>query len=60
MGEQRAKYVEIAESIKAKIRNGELKQGQKLDSEHQLCSVFGVSRQTVRRALEVLEKEGLA
>ncbi|MDX1934056.1 MAG: GntR family transcriptional regulator [Capsulimonadales bacterium] len=51
-------YVEIASSLKGRIRRGDFEAG-KLPSERELTSEYGVQRATVRRALQVLEAEGL-
>lgn len=53
------KYMELAKWINDQIRENELRAGQKLYSETELQKMFGVSRQTVRRALAVLEQEGI-
>ena len=45
---------QIANHIKQKIIDGELKPGQKLPSEKELCEIFDVSRPTVRDALKSL------
>ena len=52
-------YVQIAESIRRRIRSGKLKVGDRLESERQLASNFGVSLMTARQALQSLEEEGL-
>lgn len=59
MGELVAKYEEILTWIKGRLEKGELKPGDRVESEHQLCSQFQVSRQTVRHAIAVLEHEGV-
>lgn len=59
MEEAVAKYKEICLWIKNRLEHGELKPGDKIESEHQLCSQFQVSRQTVRHAIAVLEEEGI-
>ncbi len=45
--------------ILQKIISGELKEGDKLPSEHRICQVFAVSRPTVREALMRLHADGL-
>jgi DNA-binding FadR family transcriptional regulator len=49
----------IVDQIKALVRDGRLKPGDRLPSERELCTRFGVSRVTVREALRVLEANGL-
>ena len=49
-----AKYRQITDWIQNRIASGELASGEKLESEHEISSYFGVSRQTVRHALAVL------
>lgn len=53
------KYMELAKWINDQIQTKELRPGQKLYSENELREMFGVSRQTVRRALGLLEQEGI-
>lgn len=53
------KYTEIYDYIKNKILNDEYKAGEKLPSENELTSLFNVSRNTVRRAINQLSFEGL-
>lgn len=54
-----AKYSELVGWMQNKIRNGELHPGDKFYSENTLCVKFGISRQTVRHAMKILEEEGL-
>lgn len=54
-----AKYQRVVDWIKERIENGELRDGDRLETEQEIGRMFGVSRQTVRRGLEVLEKEEL-
>ena len=53
------KYMELAKWINDQIQGEQLHTGQKLYSEKQLQEIFGVSRQTVRRAIGLLEQEGI-
>ena len=52
-----SKYLTLVNWIRNKIENGEIKYGEKLYSENELSSMFGMSRQTVRQALNVLVQE---
>ena len=54
-----AKYQEICLWVKELLESGELKPGDKVESEYKLCKRFQVSRQTVRHAISVLEEEGI-
>lgn len=53
------KYVDVVNWIKDQIEEKNLIPGQKLYSENELCQKFGISRQTVRHALNILEKENI-
>ena len=59
MGNPTPKYLELVNWIQGQIKGGELQPGQKMYSENTLGEMFGVSRQTVRHAIGVLEREGL-
>ncbi|MCS7062293.1 MAG: GntR family transcriptional regulator [Anaerolineae bacterium] len=52
-------YTQIAEEIKRQIERGELRPGDRLWSEAELCKRFQVSRGTVREALDLLSSAGL-
>ena len=52
-------YQQLAELLKEEIHAGRYKQGQKLPTELELCKLYHVSRNTVRGALQQLEKENL-
>lgn len=54
-----AKYYNLVNWIRESITTGKLKPGDKLSSENELSRDFSLSRQTVRRALDVLEEEGI-
>ena len=53
------KYQKVADWLEQKIAEGVYQPGEKLPSEQSLREQFDVSRQTVRRALEILEGKGL-
>lgn len=55
---KKPKYYDLMEDLEEKILNNEYPQGEKLPSENELSSRYGVSRQTVRSALEILESKG--
>lgn len=52
------KYQELMEQLRAQIRSGQIQPGQKLPSENTLSAAYQVSRQTVRKALAILQNEG--
>src|SRR5216683_4057776 len=49
------RYLQIAETLRRDLRG----EGERIESEHQLCARFNVSRPTIRQALDVLVEEGL-
>jgi GntR family transcriptional regulator len=53
------KYAEIGGEIEAAIASGELAPGDRLPPERALAAAYGVSRMTVRQALQALESRGL-
>lgn len=55
---QLPKYQTIENEIKSQIENGELKPGDMIPSENQLCELHNTSRMTVRQALNNLVIEG--
>ena len=55
---RKVKYLEIEEEIKNAIKNGELKPGDKVDSESILKKKYGVSTITVRKAFNYLINDG--
>ncbi len=57
--EKKAKYQEIIHWMKEQVADGEYKAGDKIPSEHELSRHFGVSRQTARHAVALLEEEGM-
>lgn len=52
-------YQQLAQRLKEEIHAGRYKEGDKLPTELELCQLYAVSRNTVRGALEQLEKETL-
>ncbi len=51
-------YAQLAAQLESLIRSGELKAGELLPSEPELCETLGISRSTVRQAFAHLEEEG--
>lgn len=51
-------YFQLKELFLEKIENEELKEGDKIPSESELQDIFGISRATVRKAIELLVNEG--
>ncbi|MET7935383.1 winged helix-turn-helix domain-containing protein [Streptomyces sp. NPDC005322] len=56
----RAKYLEIANDFKRRIRDGQLPPGEKLPSETELMKTHGVSRTVARQAISRLREDGYA
>ncbi len=52
-------YFQIAENLKQAIEDGTLKPGERLDNELDLTERLGVSRPTVRQAVQRLVEQGL-
>ena len=52
-------YEEVVAQIEAAILNGDLRPGDFLPAERELCESFGVSRTAVREALFALDQSGL-
>jgi DNA-binding GntR family transcriptional regulator len=58
-GSSVTRYRKIADELRTAIESGQLPAGSVLPSEAELVARHGVSRATVRRALDVLESDGL-
>ncbi|MET8117575.1 GntR family transcriptional regulator [Streptomyces prasinus] len=52
-------YRRIAAELLGELHDGAIPPGERLPGERQLAGHFGVSRETVRQALEVLRRDGL-
>ncbi|MBA1334479.1 MAG: hypothetical protein HPY66_2328 [Firmicutes bacterium] len=52
-------YMLVAEQIESLIKEGKIKAGDRLPSERDMASQFGISRATIREALTALEMQGL-
>jgi GntR family transcriptional repressor for pyruvate dehydrogenase complex len=50
---------QVYATLKEQLMNGAWREGEKLPSEHEFCDMFGVSRVTIRAALQQLEILGL-
>jgi GntR family transcriptional regulator len=57
-GDGVARYYRLYELLSAALQDGTIPPDSALPSEPQLCARYGISRTTVRRALERLEREG--
>ncbi len=52
-------YFQVENLIKKSIEKGALKNGEKIPSEAELCKMFDVSRNTIRKAISDLIEEGV-
>lgn len=52
-------HTQICEALRLQIQNARLKAGENFPSERELAELYGVSRMTVRQALQRLRQEGL-
>lgn len=57
--QQRKLADQVTQQLQEKISLGELKPGEKIPTEPELMSLFGVGRSTIREAVRVLVKAGL-
>jgi GntR family transcriptional regulator len=53
------RYHQIADVLRARIREGALRPGARLDNQRRLAKSFGVTLMTLRQGLELLEREHL-
>ncbi len=56
---EQPRYVVVARRLAAAVSGGQLRRGDRLPGERELCRIFDVSRVTVRRALEELRLQSL-
>lgn len=59
MAKQLPKYKEIERDLLSQIQNGQLKAGDRVMTENELCERYQVSRMTARKALESLAVQGI-
>lgn len=59
MSQKRGLYHFVVSDIADEILAGNVKSGEKLPTEHQLCELYDVSRTVIRDALRVLTNKGL-
>lgn len=52
-------YLQISESLRARIQAGEWPRGSQIPTEAELCQAYDVSRITIRQALALLVRDGL-
>ena len=53
-----SKYILVSNDLAARIQSGMYPAGSRMPAESQLIREYGVSRDTLRKALAVLEQEG--
>ena len=53
-------YQQLSDVLEKRIANREIQAGARLPSENDICIEFGLSRATVRQALQLLETRGYA
>ncbi|MDF2671626.1 MAG: GntR family transcriptional regulator, partial [Paenibacillus sp.] len=57
--ESEFRYSKLANILREQIMSGYIKPGEFLYSENELCRFYQISRTSVRKSLEQLQKEGL-
>ena len=53
------RYVSIADNLQRQIESGEVQNGERLPSQHEMAKQYGVSLTTLRSAVDLLEQRGL-
>lgn len=56
----RLSYRQIADDLADRIRNGEYRPGDRLSSRGELAQLYGVSSDTIKRAMLLLAERGIA
>lgn len=51
-------YIQVKQQIRSRMESGQWPGSSRIPGEHELAAQFGVSRATVRKALDELEREG--
>ncbi len=59
MQSKKFRYIRIYESLVSKISSGDYPVGKLIPSEKELCRIYKVERTTVRKALDLLVKDGM-
>jgi DNA-binding GntR family transcriptional regulator len=54
-----APYLQLAEILRGRIRNGDIPAGRRIPSQSELEQEFDLGRNTIKRAVEILKNEGL-
>ena len=52
-------WMQVADDLRGMIESGELRPGDRLPGEAEMAQLYGVSRDTIRRATLELSEEGL-
>jgi GntR family transcriptional regulator, transcriptional repressor for pyruvate dehydrogenase complex len=52
-------YIKVAEAIEEEIVSGRIQPGERIGTEADLCTAFGVNRSTVREGIRQLEQSGM-
>jgi GntR family transcriptional regulator len=55
----RAPYLQLADILRKRITSGEIPPGRRIPSQTELEQAFGLSRNTIKKALGILKDEGL-
>lgn len=55
----KAKYLKVVEWVEKQIEDGRFPVGTRLETENEMSKRFGISRQTVRHGIAILEQKGI-